>query len=74
MVEFYVKTNDPKSHIQACSIINYFKCEIITDRICDKDEPFYGIFYVRALEEAFEIFTEFSSDITVEYPPGKTLR
>jgi hypothetical protein len=74
MVEFYVKTQDPKSHIEACSLINYFNCEIITDRICENDEPFYGVFYVRSTEESFEVFTEFSIGITVEYPPGKTLR
>jgi hypothetical protein len=74
MVEFYVKTHDPKSHIEACSLINYFNCEIITDKVCEKDEPFYGVFYVRATEDAFEVFGEFSIGITVEYPPGKTLR
>jgi hypothetical protein len=47
MVEFYVKTHDPKSHIEACSLINYFNCEIIKDKVCEKDEPFYGVFYVR---------------------------
>jgi hypothetical protein len=74
MVEFYIKTQDPKSHIEACSLINCFNCEIIVDRICEKDEPFYGLFYVKASEDAFEVFSEFSSGITIEYPRNKTLR
>ena len=74
MLEFYVKSRDPKSHIQACSLINYFNCEILTDRICERDEAYYGVFYVRGNEESFEIFTEFSEGISVEYPQGKTLR
>jgi len=74
MVEFYVKTQDPKSHIEACSLINYFNCKIITDRVCEKNESFYGVFYVRTTEEAFEVFSEISIGITVQYPNGKTLR
>jgi hypothetical protein len=74
MLEFYVKTLDPKTHIEACSLITYFGCEILSDRICDESEPFYGVFYIKATEEAFEIFSDFSNGITLEYPPGKTLR
>jgi hypothetical protein len=74
LLEFYVKSRDPKSHIEACSLINYFNCEILTDRICEKEEPYYGVFYVKGNEESFEIFTEFSDGLSVEYPQGKTLR
>lgn len=74
MLEFYVKTKDPKAHIEACSLINYFECEILSDRICEKDEAYYGVFYIKAVEEAFEIFSEFSESISVEYPDSKTLR
>lgn len=74
MLEFYVKTKDPKAHIEACSLINYFGCEILSDRICEKDEPYYGVFYIRGIEDAFEIFSEFSENISVEYPDSKTLR
>ena len=74
MVEFYIKTQDPKSHIEASSLINSFNCEILIDRICEKDEPFYGVFYVKATEDAFEIFSSFSAGITVEYPSNRTLR
>jgi hypothetical protein len=55
-------------------LINCFNCEIIVDRICEKDEPFYGLFYVKASEDAFEVFSGFSAGISIEYPPNKTLR
>ena len=74
MIEYYIKTRDPKAHIEACSIINYFYCEILTDKICEKDDTFYGIFYVRSTEETFEILSEFSDGIILELPPGKILR
>jgi hypothetical protein len=74
LIEYYIKTTNPKSHIEACSIINYFFCEILSDRICQRDEPFYGVFFVKSNEETFEILSDFSSDIVLEIPPGKILR
>jgi hypothetical protein len=74
LIDYYIKTKDPRSHIEACSIINYFFCEILSDRICEKGEPFYGIFFVKSNEETFEILSEFSGDIVLELPPGKVIR
>lgn len=74
MLEFYVKTANPVCHIEACSIINYFLCEIISDRICGKDEDFYGVFLIKADPDVFEIFSNFSSGITLEYHQDNIIR
>lgn len=74
MIEYYLKTLDPRAHIEACSIINFFFCEILSDRICNADESFYGVFYVRSTEETFEILSEISEGIILELPPEKTVR
>jgi hypothetical protein len=74
VLTFYIKSLNPKGHIEACSFISYFLAEVVSAEICDKDCDFYGVFHVNGSEEFFDLLSEFSSDITLELPPEKTLR
>ena len=74
MLNFYIKSLNPRGHIEACSFISYFLAEVISAEICDPSEDFYGIFHVNGTEELFELLSEYSSDLTLEIPPEKTLR
>ena len=73
MLEFYIKTADPKSHIQACEIISLMGAEILEDEFGNGDDSYYGFFHVNASEECFEVFGDFQ-EITLEIPPNKMIR
>lgn len=74
MLDYYIKSAGPKSHLQACELISIMGVEIAEDGfgIPGKDN-FYGYFRVYSEVQTFEILSEFQ-DITLEFPPGKTLR
>jgi hypothetical protein len=74
VINFFIKTHNPRGHIEACSFISHFGAEIINHEICEKKKSFYGVFYVYGSEELFEIISEFSPDITLEIPPENIVR
>lgn len=73
MVEYKIKTLGPKENIKACSFINYFMMEIISESFGEKGGKFYSEFHVRSTEESFEILSE-ESGILLEFIPGKIIR
>lgn len=74
MINFFIKTHNPRGHIEACSFISHFGAEIIKHEICENNADFYGFFHVDGAEELFEIISEFSPDITLEIPPENIVR
>ena len=74
MLNFYIKSLNPKGHIEACSFISYFRAEILSDEIYGNNKEYYGSFYVNGSEDLFEVLSEFSSDLIIDLPPGKTIR
>jgi hypothetical protein len=73
LVEYKIKSLNPKSHIKLCSLVNYFMIEIINERFGTKDDNFYGEFHVKSTEESYEILSE-DSEIILEFIPGKVIR
>ena len=73
MLEYIVKSIDPKSHIQLCEIISTLYIEIIDSHFADPGSSYYGYFKIRSEPEDCEIFMEFS-DLIVEMPKGKIIR
>jgi hypothetical protein len=74
LLEFYIKSIDPKSHIQMCEIISMTGMEILHDSFGDLEiDGYYGMFHVNGSEEAFELASDFP-DFIIELPPGKVLR
>ena len=74
MLEYYIKSIDPKSHIAVCEIISMLGIEIISDSFGDTQlDDYYGFFHVRSNENSFDIVSEFP-DIIIEIPKGKILR
>jgi len=73
LVEYKIKSLNPKDHIKICSFVNYFSMEIIKESFGDKDKDFYGQFHVRSTEESFEILSE-EPGILLEFIPGKIIR
>ena len=57
MLVFYVQSQDPKTHIEACSIIDFLNIKILDSKIGDQNDPFYGEFMVEGSPDAFEIFS-----------------
>jgi len=74
MLKFYIKTHNPKSHIEACSFISFFGAEILYDEICEKGSEYYGIFHVNGTPDFFETISEFPGEITIQIPQEKLLR
>ncbi len=72
-MQFKVKTETPKSHIEACSVIDYFKSEIISHGFGKSEDEFYGEFYLEGSEECFEIMSSLPG-ITVFMDPSNTVR
>jgi hypothetical protein len=68
VLTFYIKTLNPKAHIDACSFISYYRAEILEDKINDRREEFYGLFLVNGHPELYEMLSTFSSDIILEVP------
>jgi hypothetical protein len=74
LLNFYIKSKDPRSHIQLCELISLTGMEILEDYFGDSVcESYYGMFHVRGSEEDFELVSEFP-DIIIEIPPNKILR
>ena len=55
MVEYKIKSLNPKNHIKVCSFVNYFMMEIIGESFGKKEDSFYAEFHVKSTEESFEI-------------------
>jgi len=68
VLTFYIKTLNPKAHIDACSFISYYRAEILEDKINDRRDKFYGLFLVSGHLELYEMLSTFSSDIILEIP------
>lgn len=66
MLVFYVKTLNPKAHIDACSFISYYRAEILEDKINERGDKYYGEFLVSGHPELFEMLSTFSSEIVLE--------
>ena len=73
MVEYKIKSKNPKVHIKLCSLVNYFVMEIISEKFGSRDDNFYGEFHVKSTEESYEILSE-DPEIYIEYIPGKIIR
>lgn len=56
MNNFIVKTSDPKNHIEACSIIDFFKIKILEDQLGGNDDTFYGKFVLSGDDKSVAIF------------------
>jgi hypothetical protein len=73
LVEYRVKSLNPKDHIKVCSLVNYFFMEIINESFGSKNDNFYAQFHVKSTPESFEILSE-ESGIILEFIPGKIVR
>lgn len=73
MVEYKIKSLNPKDHIKVCSFVNYFMMEIISESFGKKEDSFYAEFHVKSTEESFEILSE-DPEIIIEFVPGKIIR
>lgn len=73
MLEFYIKTYSPEVHIQICELISLTLTKILSDKMGEESDDFYGMFLLRSSDEIYDIFSEFS-DITLEMPKGKVIR
>jgi hypothetical protein len=66
-VEFKVKTEDPKSHLLACSAINFFGPFIVDSGISLEKEEFYGFFVLDGSPDLVESLYHLPG-ITLEMP------
>jgi hypothetical protein len=74
LLEYYVKSYSPKSHIAVCEIIAMLGMEILADSFGDiESDEYYGFFHVKSDEEGFDILSDFP-EVTIEIPQGKILR
>jgi hypothetical protein len=73
LLEYYIKTIDPRSHIGVCEIISLMGIEILEDEFCGPDDEYYGIFKVLSDSDAFDVFVDLP-DITIDFPRNRTLR
>ncbi len=73
LLQFKIKTETPKSHLEACSVIDYFRSEIISHKFGTSEEDFYGEFHLEGSDECFEIMSNLPG-ITVFIDPENTLR
>jgi len=72
LLEYIVKSTDPKSHIQLCEIISSLYIEILGDGFYDSP-PFYAWFRIKSQPEDYELFSEFPG-INMEIPSDKTIK
>jgi hypothetical protein len=70
---FKINSADPKSHIEVCSVIDFFQAEIIKEKFGDQDGEFYGQFIIEGSMEAFEILSSLPG-VTLYLDPENTLR
>lgn len=73
LVKFTIQTNNPKTHIEACSVVDYFRCNILKEKMGNPGDDFYAEFVLESSEECFEILSAFPG-ISVFMDPGNTLR
>jgi hypothetical protein len=73
LVEYKIKSLNPKDHIKVCSFVSYFMMEIVNESFGSKEDIFYAEFHVKSTEESFEILSE-ESGIILEFIPGKIVR
>ena len=59
MLEFYIKTYSPESHIQICELISLTLTHILSDKMGSDLDDFYGMFILSSNSEIYEIFSEF---------------
>ena len=57
MLVFSVQSEDPKTHIEACSIIDFLNIKILDSKIGGKNDPFYGEFLLEGSPDSYEIFS-----------------
>lgn len=73
MIEYFIKTYDPRAHLSVCSIISMLGVEIIEDSFGDPDSDYYGRFYVKSPAESFDIIFDFPG-VILEMPDKSTIR
>jgi hypothetical protein len=73
LVKFTIQTSNPKTHIEACSVVDYFRCNILKEKMGNQEDAFYAEFLLESSEECFEILSAFPG-ISVFMDPGNTLR
>jgi len=72
-VKYTIRTQDPRSHIEACSIIDYFRCKIVEEKLGTSDDEFYGEFTLEGDENSFEIFSALTG-MSAFMDPTNTIR
>jgi hypothetical protein len=70
---FKIHSADPKSHIEVCSVIDFFQDEIIKEKIGGQNDPFYGQFVIEGSTESFEILSSLPG-VTLYLDQENTLR
>ena len=73
MLEYYIKTIDPRSHIGVCEIISLMGIEILEDGFGGLDDDYYGIFKLVSDTDGFDVFVELP-DIIIDIPQNKLVR
>lgn len=73
MLEYYIKTIDPRSHIGVCEIISLMGIKILDDGFGSPTDDYYGIFKLSSDTDTFDVFLDLP-DITIDFPKNKTVR
>lgn len=73
MLEYYIKTIDPRSHIGVCEIISLMGIEILEDGFGGPDDEYYGFFKLFSDADSFDVFSDLP-DITIDFPTNKVIR
>jgi hypothetical protein len=73
LLEYYIKTTDPRSHIGVCEIISLMGIEILEDGFGGATDDYYGVFKLLSDTEGFDVFVELP-DIVIYFPKNKITR
>jgi hypothetical protein len=73
LLEYYIKTLNPQSHINVCETISILGIQILEDGFSPREEETYGFFKLRSDDFAFEVLSDLS-DVTLELPKDRTIR
>ena len=73
MIEYYIKTKDPRAHLAVCSMISMLGIEIIEDFFGEPGLDYYGKFYVKSATESFDVIFDFPG-VILEMPDKSTIR
>lgn len=73
MLEYYIKTIDPRSHIGVCEIISLMGIEILEDGFGDSTDDYYGIFKVFSDTDALDILSDLP-DVQIDFPRERVIR